>query len=74
MLGGSASSRLDARLVHGDKLADNVSTFQWTSEISGNFFVTADVKKDVDPAKVEAILDEELQRLPRTRAAPSSRT
>jgi predicted Zn-dependent peptidase len=63
VLGGSASSRLDARLVHGDKLADNVSTFQWNNEISGNFFITADVKKDVDPAKVEAILDEELQRI-----------
>ncbi|MFC5578710.1 M16 family metallopeptidase [Lysobacter niabensis] len=63
VLGGSASSRLDARLVHVDKLADNVSAFQWTSEISGNFFLTADVKQGVDPAKVEAILDEELQRL-----------
>jgi zinc protease len=63
VLGGSASSRLDARLVHADKLADNVSTYQWASELSGNFFVTADVKQGVDPAKVEAILDEELQRL-----------
>ena len=63
VLGGSASSRLDARLVHVDKLADNVSAFQWTSEISGTFFLTADVKQGVDPAKVEGILDEELQRL-----------
>ena len=62
-LGGSASSRLDARLVHRDRLADTVSAFQWASEISGTFFITADVKKDVDPAKVEAIIDEELQRL-----------
>ncbi len=54
VLGGSASSRLDARLVHGDKLADNVGTSLWGSEISGTFFVTADVKKDVDPAKVES--------------------
>ncbi len=63
ILGGSASSRLDARLVHGDRLADSVSAFQLASEISGTFFITADVKKDVDPAKVEAIIDEELQRL-----------
>ncbi|HEV8694393.1 MAG TPA: pitrilysin family protein [Lysobacter sp.] len=63
VLGGSASSRLDARLVHGDKLADNVSAYSWTSELSGTFFITADVKQGVDAAKVEAILDEELQRL-----------
>jgi zinc protease len=63
VLGGSASSRLDTRLVHGDKLADNVSTSLWNSEIAGTFFITADVKQGVDPAKVEAIIDEELQRL-----------
>ena len=63
VLGASASSRLDARLVHGDKLADSVSTFYLASEISGTFLITADVKKDVDPARVEAVVDEELQRL-----------
>ncbi|MFD0739565.1 M16 family metallopeptidase [Lysobacter koreensis] len=63
VLGGSASSRLDTRLVHGDKLADSVGTHAWNSEISGTFFITADVKQGVDAAKVEQILDEELQRL-----------
>ena len=63
VLGGSKSSRLDTRLVHHDKLADHVSAYAYGSELGGQFFITADVKKDVDPAKVEAIIDEELKRL-----------
>jgi predicted Zn-dependent peptidase len=63
VLGGSKSSRLDTRLVHHDKLADHVSAYVDPGEIGGNLVITADVKKDVDPAKVEAIIDEELKRL-----------
>lgn len=63
VLGGSASSRLDTRLVHQDKIADNVGTSMWSSEISGTFFITTTVKEGVDSAKVEKIVDEELQRL-----------
>ena len=63
VLGGSRSSRLDTRLVHHDKLADHVSASLDASELSSNFYITADVKKDVDPAKVEAIIEEELRRL-----------
>jgi predicted Zn-dependent peptidase len=63
VLGGSAASRFDTRLVHGDKIADNASAYNWSSEISGTFFLTATVKDGVDAAKVEKALDEELQRL-----------
>ncbi|HTA66097.1 MAG TPA: insulinase family protein, partial [Xanthomonadaceae bacterium] len=63
VLGGSKSSRLDIRLVHHDKLADHVSASVDASELGSQFQITADVKKGVDPAKVEAIIDEELQRL-----------
>ena len=63
VLGGAADSRLDRRLVHEDKLADSVSTYNSSSQLSSNFAVTAMVKQGVDPAKVEAIIDEELQRL-----------
>ncbi len=63
VLGGSRSSRLDTRLVHHDKLADHVSAYVDESELGSQFYMTADVKKDVDPAKVEAILDEELARM-----------
>ncbi len=63
VLGGSAASRFDTRLVHGDKTADNASAFNWSSEISGTFFLQSTVKEGVDPAKVEQALDEELKRL-----------
>ena len=63
VLGGSASSRLDKRLVHQDKLVDSVGTGNWASQLGGNFFVNAMVKQGVDPAKVEAIIDEELDKL-----------
>jgi len=49
--------------VHHDKLADHVSATVDSSELGSNFYITADVKKDVDPAKVEAIIEEELRRL-----------
>ena len=63
VLGGSASSRLDRRLVHQDKLVDSVSTGNWASQLGGNFFVRAMVKQGVDPAKVEAAIDEEIKKL-----------
>jgi predicted Zn-dependent peptidase len=63
VLGGSASSRLETRLVHGDKIADNASAYAWSSELSGTFFLVSTVKTGVDAARVEKALDEELQRL-----------
>ncbi len=63
VLGGSASSRLDARLVHRDKLVDSVTTANYGSQLAGSFFINAMVKQGVDPLRVEAIIDEELQRL-----------
>ncbi|HEX2083389.1 MAG TPA: pitrilysin family protein, partial [Xanthomonadaceae bacterium] len=63
VLGGSASSRLDARLVHKDKLVDSVSTANYGSQLAGSFFINAMVKQGVEPSRVEAIIDEELQRL-----------
>jgi predicted Zn-dependent peptidase len=63
VLGGSAASRLDARLVHRDQLVDSVGAFNQGMEIAGLFAITADVKSGVDPAQVERVLDEELARL-----------
>ncbi|HEY0659780.1 MAG TPA: pitrilysin family protein [Lysobacter sp.] len=63
VLGGSRSSRLDKRLLHEDKLVDNISAGAYASQLSSNFLITADVKQGVDPAKVEAIIDEELKKL-----------
>jgi len=63
VLGGSDTSRLEKRLVHGDKLVDGVSAGVSESQLGSNFLVTASVKEGVDPKKVEAIIDEELARL-----------
>ncbi|HEY0501920.1 MAG TPA: insulinase family protein, partial [Lysobacter sp.] len=63
VLGGSKSSRLDKRLLHEDKLVDNVSAAAYAMQLGSNFVITADVKQGVDPAKVEAVIDEEVQRL-----------
>jgi len=63
VLGGSKSSRLDKRLLHEDKLVDSISAAAYQMQLSSNFVITADVKQGVDPAKVEAIIDEELRKL-----------
>ncbi|KAF1716728.1 peptidase M16 [Pseudoxanthomonas yeongjuensis] len=63
VLGGSKSSRLDTRLLHQDKLVDSVSTGAFGAQLGSIFFLMADVKQGVDPAKVEAVIDEELKRL-----------
>jgi zinc protease len=63
VLGGSAASRLDARLVHGEQVADGVSAFNFPMEISGLFAIQVDVKATRDPATTEKLLDEELGRL-----------
>ena len=63
LLGGSSTSRLEKRLVHGDKLVDSVSAGLSESQLGSNFLVFATVKEGVDPKRVEAIIDEELKRL-----------
>jgi len=63
VLGGSKSSRLNKRLVFDDKLVDEVSAFVWPFELASTFYIQADVKEGVDPAKVEAAIDEELKKL-----------
>lgn len=63
VLGGAKSSRLDKRLVHEDKLVDNISSGVFTSQLGSNFIVMATVKQGVEPARVEAIIDQEIERL-----------
>ncbi len=63
VLGGAKSSRLDQRLLHKEKLVDNVGTMVGPSQLGSNFIIMATVKQGVDPAKVEAIIDEELRQL-----------
>ncbi|MDY0022374.1 M16 family metallopeptidase [Arenimonas caeni] len=63
VLGGSRASRLDKRLVHGDKIADRVSAGAWGNQLGGLFFIQVDVKAGVDPDVVEKAIDEEVRRL-----------
>ena len=63
VLGGSAASRLDERLVHVERIADSVSTYNNSQELGGQFVLQAMVKAEVDPAVGERALDEELARL-----------
>lgn len=63
VLGGAKSSRLGKRLEHEEKLVDNVSAGAFPSQLGSNFMVMATVKEGADPARVEAIIDEEIDRL-----------
>ena len=61
-LGGGKTSRLYQRLVYQDKLVDDVSASNGQFALAGQFQIQADVKTGVDPAKVEAVINEELQK------------
>src|SRR5690606_5600385 len=55
--------RLDARLLHGERLVDGISASVGPSQLGSNFYIVATVKDGVDPARVEAAIDEEIARL-----------
>jgi len=63
VLGGGKTSRLFERLVYNERLADKVSAYVLPFELSSMFWVQADVRKGVDAARVEAIIDEEVKKL-----------
>lgn len=63
VLAGDKNSRLYKRLVIEEQLATGVGADVWNREIGGQFLITADVKPGGDIARVEAIIDEELDRL-----------
>ena len=62
VLASGKSSRLYKRLVYDEQIATSATAFIDTREIASQFTLQSDAKKDVDPAKVEAALDQELQR------------
>jgi zinc protease len=63
VLGGAKSSRLQSRLVYQDKLVDSISAYYNPAQLVGMFGIQGNIKQGIDPAKVEAIANEELQRL-----------
>jgi zinc protease len=56
-------SRLQRRLVHGERLATNVSTSNDTRVEGGSFWIYAECAPGVEPARLEAAIEEELARL-----------
>lgn len=62
ILAQGKSSRLYQRLVYEEQLASSVSAAQQGFEIAGIFEIEAYLKPGADMAKVEAIIDEELNR------------
>jgi predicted Zn-dependent peptidase len=62
VLGGGKTSRLYQRLVYQDKLVDDVSASISPFALASQFQIQADVKDGVDPAKVEAAINDELKK------------
>ncbi len=62
VLGGGKTSRLYQRLVYQDKLVDSVSASISDFALANQFQIQADVKQGVDPARVEAVIAEELKK------------
>src|SRR5690242_11129896 len=62
VLGGGKTSRLYQRLVYRDKLADDVSVDIEQHALASLFELQVDVKKGVDPARVEAAVADEWAR------------
>jgi len=63
ILGGGKSSRLQSRLMYQDKLVDSINAYYNGQQVVGMFGMQGNIKQGVDPAKVETIANEELQRL-----------
>lgn len=63
ILGDGKSSRLYRRLVYESQIARDVSVHQYGQEIAGEFFVQATVNTGHSLDDVEAIVNEELDRL-----------
>ncbi|HSX61532.1 MAG TPA: pitrilysin family protein [Tahibacter sp.] len=62
ILGGGKTSRLYERLIYREQLADSVSVSIEAMELASLFSVEVDVKKGVDPVRVEQVVAEEWQR------------
>jgi zinc protease len=57
VLAGTKSARLDRRLVYENEMASDTTAFVWDRELGSLLIVQVNLKKDVDPAKVEREID-----------------
>ena len=63
VLSSGKSSRLYKRLVYDDQIATSVSAGNYTSQLGGQFMITATAQPGGDLAAVEKAINEELQRV-----------
>ena len=66
VLGFGKTSRLYKRLVYDDQIATNVAVFVDEREIAGQFHIEATARPGDDLSKVEAAIDEELEKFLKT--------
>ena len=62
VLTGGQAARLNQRLVQTERLATSVAAFTQDREIGSHFVVIVEIAPGADPAAVEAVLDQELDR------------
>ena len=62
VLSSGKTSRFYERLVYRDQIASSVAAYNNSREIGGQFYVVATARPGEDLAKVEAALDEEMDR------------
>jgi len=63
ILANGKNSRLYERLVYNDQLATSASASVFSTEIGGMFLISVTAQPGGDLARIEAILEEELERL-----------
>jgi len=63
VLAGGKTSRLHQRLVHGERIAQDVSAFQNGCEIDGSFLIVVTAKPGVGLEALERVVREEVERL-----------
>ncbi len=65
-LGGDKNARLTKRLVFDEQVATNVTVMNPQSELAGQFRIIVTAKPDADLKKIEAAIDEEVNRIIQT--------
>ena len=71
VLSGGKNSRLYRRLVYDLQIAQDVSAFQQSQALGSNFFIIATARPGQSLDKIQAVIDEELDKL--RQAAPEAR-
>jgi zinc protease len=66
LLSGGKNSRLYRRLVYDMQIAQDINAFQQSQALGSNFFIVATARPGVSLDKLQAVIDEELDKLRKT--------